>query len=91
VISRTLSIIVAAVYVIFAYLDGGSALALKVFGFCLLPMFCIWWSDAMGGWTGARLGAPSITAESPGCIVHFLGWILLLAPIIAFLVRKFLI
>jgi hypothetical protein len=45
----------------------------------------------MGGWTGDRLGAPSITAESPGCIVHLLGWTLLLVPIIVFLVRKYLI
>jgi len=78
-------------YVIFAYLGGGYALALKVFAFCLLPIFCIWWSDAMGGWTGARLGAPSITAESPGCVVYFLGWTLLLVPIIACLVRRFFI
>lgn len=90
-ISRILSIIVVAMYVIFAYLGGGGVLALKVLTFCLLPIFCIWWSEAMGGWTGARFGAPSITEESPGCIVHLLGWILLLAPIIAFLVRKYLI
>jgi hypothetical protein len=62
---------------VFAYVGGGYELALKAFIFCLLPMFCIWWPDAMGGWTGARLGEPSITAESPGCIVHLLGWILL--------------
>jgi hypothetical protein len=57
---------------------------LPIILFLILPLSCIWFSDALGGWTGfSRAGGPRITQTSPGCLVAFVGWILLLLPIIA--------
>lgn len=87
-IARILSGSIAALYVILAYAGDGGATALKMFIFCLLPLFCIWWSEPMGAWTGSRIDAPSFTGESPGCIVQLLGWVLLLVPIVAGVIIK---
>jgi hypothetical protein len=59
-ISRIISGTLAALYIILAYVGAGGATALKMFIFCLLPIFCIWWSEPMGDWTGSRIDAPYI-------------------------------
>jgi hypothetical protein len=51
---------------------GGGFIA---FGFVILPLACIWFSDAMGGFTGIS-GSVGITASSPGLFVCMAGWIL---------------
>ena len=80
-----------ALYVAAAWWAAGMETALKTLAFCVLPFFCIWFPDAVGGWTGTRLDAPSITAQSPGCLVRALGWVLLFAPLIAYAILKWLV
>ncbi len=69
---------------------GGGGLLLRVACFLILPMACIWYGDAMGSITGPMTGllfsGSSITKESPGCLVAFVGWIVLLLPVIALLI-----
>ena len=36
----------------------------------------------MGGYTGAGMGCGAITSTTPGCLVVFGGWLLLLLPLI---------
>ena len=71
----------ALIYVIIALFAGGGAVALKVLIFLVFPLGCIWFGDAMGGYTGMMRFQP-ITSQSPGCMVRFMGWVLLLFPII---------
>jgi hypothetical protein len=53
--------------------------------YLILPLFCIWFGDTMGGYTGGT-GVSGITAPSPGILVCILGWLLLLLPIILWIV-----
>jgi hypothetical protein len=90
-IGRILSLLLTTLYVVSAYWTGGGETGANVFLFCLLPLACILFPDAMGGYTGTNWGGmrPSITAESPGCLVKLLGWAMLLFPILVWLILKF--
>jgi hypothetical protein len=79
--NRILSLVVAAFYVIGGFVKGGGEGGLIVMGFVILPLACIWFGDAMGGYTG-QAGSIGITAPSPGIFVCIAGWILLLYPIV---------
>lgn len=93
-IGRTISLLLAALYILAGYWTKGAVGGAKAFIFCLLPLACICFSDAMGGYTGTSWGLrPHITAESPGCLVKLLGWVVLLLPIwgggLVWLILKF--
>jgi hypothetical protein len=62
------------------WLEGGE-IACKALVFTILPLACIWFSESMGNATG-MLDSISINQESPGVIIRWLGWVLLLLPII---------
>jgi hypothetical protein len=49
-----------------------------IVGFCVLPVACIWFPGALGDSVGGR-----ITRKSPRSFVWFLGWVVLLLPLIA--------
>lgn len=84
-INRTLSLLIYFYYIYIVYASdqdiGGTV---KVAAWLLLPMACIWFSDAMGQYTGMFLpySRKSITAESPAGCVLFLGWIILIIPLL---------
>ena len=66
-----------------AAVHGGAETAFKISMFLILPLGCIWFSEAMGGYTGLGLlqfGAP-ITNRSPGILVCIMGWVVLLLPV----------
>jgi hypothetical protein len=45
----------------------------------VFPLFCIWYREDMGGYTGPTgLVRQPINQTSPGCLVAFGGWVLLL-------------
>ena len=79
VISRILSLLVAATYVVIALLAGAGFETIKIAVFLVLPLACIWFSDAMGDYTGVAGGGPM--TRTPGIIVAVAGWLLLLAPV----------
>jgi hypothetical protein len=79
-LSRKLSGIVAGIYLLIGFAAEGGEGAAKVVIGLLLPLACIWFSEAMGGYTGATFSA-GITEPTPGVIVWFLGWVLLLLPV----------
>ncbi len=78
--SRIISSIIAVGYLISAYSGGAWKSVVQVGIFLVLPLSCIWFGDAMGGYTGANFGRGAITGTSPGCMVAFGGWLLLLLP-----------
>jgi len=79
--SRVASGAVVVVYVVVAALYWGGGMAVRVAGFCVLPVACIWFSDVMGRYRGIGLRFPvGITSESPPSILFVVGWLLLLLP-----------
>jgi hypothetical protein len=79
--NRILSGLLTAAYVVVALCGGGSEVAFKVALFSVLPLACIWFSEAMGGYTGPSWRG-AITAPTPGLFVCIAGWLLLLMPAI---------
>lgn len=79
--NRVLSILVVAVYVVGGALGGGARVAFVAAAFSILPLACIWFSEAMGGYVGP-IWRGAITGPSPGLVVCGVGWLLLLLPAI---------
>jgi hypothetical protein len=80
--SRVLSVLLAVIYIIVGTVAGGAEVGFKVFAFVILPLACIWFADAMGGYTGQTWTGMPITAPSPGVIVCIVGWLVLLSPVV---------
>ena len=78
--NRVFSGILATIYIIGAFVTVGGEGGFKALLFVIFPLACIWFGDAMGGFTGPS-GRNWITDPSPGLMVCFLGWLLLLIPI----------
>ena len=78
---KTIAILISCFYLIAALLIGKW---LEMALFLIFPLACIFFSDAMGSYTGmSGLGArPWITKTTPGCFVAFAGWLLLLFPLV---------
>ena len=90
--SRIISGIIAIIYLVTAYLADGLELTCRVALFLLLPLACIWFSDAMGRYSSSGIGmrGPAITGTTPGCFVALGGWLLLFLPVIIGLIVCFL-
>ena len=73
--------LVAVAYVVAAYVASGAESAFKIALCTILPLACIWFADAMGGYVGPTTMI-AITNRSPGWAVCILGWVLLLLPLI---------
>jgi hypothetical protein len=77
--NKILSGVLAVIYVVVALSGGGAEAGFKVGLFLILPLACIWFSEAMGGYTGPVWRAV-VTAPTPGVFVCIAGWLLLLVP-----------
>ena len=82
--NRTLSGLLAICYIVVAFATGGGETGCKVMLMVILPLACIWFGDAMGGYTGPS-GSIWITAPSPGIMVQIVGWLVLLLPVFSIL------
>jgi hypothetical protein len=78
--NRILSGPLAMLYVIGAYMHAGVESACKAAIGGILPLACIWFADAMGGYIGPT-SSGSITNTTPGVFVCIAGWVLLLMPV----------
>ena len=79
--SRVISALVAVAYTVTGYRAGGLSTGLDVFGCALFPVACIWFPDLLGSYVG-WLGRTNITRASPEVAVAFLGWVVLLLPVL---------
>ena len=83
--NRLTSLLVAiAILTIFSMGGGGEAF-LRMAIYLMLPMACIWFSEAMGSIANGTFGVFSkvpITQTTPGPIMVIAGWIGLVAPVI---------
>ncbi|HTL15655.1 MAG TPA: hypothetical protein VL793_00380 [Patescibacteria group bacterium] len=84
--NRVLSILVAAFYVGAGGFAGGARAAFLAAAFSILPLACIWFCEAMGGYIGPT-SRGAITGSSPGILVCIVGWLLLLLPAIVELIN----
>jgi hypothetical protein len=50
--------------------------------FLILPLGLIWFGDSIGGYTGMVQGPNMVNQTTPGGALKFIGWILLLSPIL---------
>ncbi len=75
--ARTLSLIVASVYLVVAYLFADTYVLLKIISFLLVGIVCIWFGDPLGRLTGF-MGNISVNQETPDSVIKILGWIVLL-------------
>jgi hypothetical protein len=81
--ARILSISLVGVYLVAAYYLNRIGAIARMTPIIVLGLACIWYSDALGGMTGFRWSRNiNITQTTPGGFVRFLGWLLLLLPII---------
>jgi hypothetical protein len=76
-LSRLLSLFLVLVYVTGTGVMAGTLSALKILAAMLLPLACIWFPEVMGDYTQGH-----VNRRSPPSFVWFLGWILLLLPMI---------
>jgi CDP-diglyceride synthetase len=77
---RISSTIVYAVWIGLSLKTGGVGQAFKTAAFYLLPMACIWFSDAMASYTGVMMGGGRFIEErSHPVFLRWGGWFLLLA------------
>ena len=83
--SKVLSALIAIAYLIPAGYQGGPEVFFKLAAFLVLPLVCIWFSEEMGSFTGV-IGGHSVNAPTPGCLVAFGGWTLLLLPVVLALI-----
>ncbi len=83
--SRTgnlISLLIALLYVVIAFVAGDGELALRMGMYLIVPLACIHFGEELGGTTGVRFRpsffAPVITRPTPGSWVVFMGWASLL-------------
>lgn len=87
------SLVVVLIYLLLLTLPAVGVKAdfgdvLKFLAFTILPLACIWFGDALGGYTGfSRPLGPRITNTTPGSFVVFLGWVILLFPLIVGIIK----
>ena len=81
--SRLLSGVVALLYLGAAAASGEAGILWKLAAALALPVSCIWFSEAMGGYTGLNFATrPAITGMTPGVFIALGGWIVLLSPLV---------
>jgi hypothetical protein len=83
--NRTLSGLLAVVYIVGACVAGGAEVGFKAAMCVILPLACIWFGEAMGGYIGPT-GQGAITSPTPGLLVCILGWVVLILPVIFLIV-----
>jgi hypothetical protein len=79
---RLLSLGIVIVFLILTYQTRGGAWLLPTGGYYLFVLACIWFAEEMGNFVGGA--GPLKTSRSSAGMVRFMGWILLLFPIILF-------
>lgn len=84
---RALSALVAAGYLVAAYLDGGA----RAVGLLAVPLALVvslvWHAEAAADFTG-NLGLTPIRRASPAGLVRALAWMFLLVPLAGWLLSR---
>lgn len=84
-LNRFLSGLLAIIYIVFAFTHFSFVGAVKFSLGLIVPLLCIWFSEAMGGFTG-WMPHVAVTKSSPGWAIWLVGWLVLLVPGIIWIV-----
>ena len=74
-----------AAYIVYAFTHFKFVGAVQFTVGLVFPLLCIWFSEAMGAFTG-WIPSTGIAGPSPPRLVCFLGWVILLIPLILWFV-----
>jgi hypothetical protein len=86
-INRGLSLLVYLGYLGWVYFRGAGLSMLKVAVALLLPMGCIWFSEAFGGYTGLSGNLQVIDTPTPAFLICACGWLLLVGvPVLLYFI-----
>ncbi len=92
-ISKIAAVVISLFYLTAAYFLMGLKGSLKTLIFLVLPLSCIFFGENLGKLTGIRFGLsflrPVVTKPTPGFLVVFGGWLLLLSPLFVFIYEFF--
>lgn len=78
---KTISLVVALIYLLISISGGGEAFLLTL-AFLILPLGLIWFGDSAGGYIGMVKGPIMVNQTTPGGVLRFIGWVILFLPII---------
>ena len=89
---RIISLACAALFYLLGYLYtfDSTAAYIEFFIYLFFCIMLIWYGDELGSITGVKFGhiiSPVISKASPGSVVRFLGWCLLVIPLAIFIGR----
>ncbi|MDD4879307.1 MAG: hypothetical protein PHR22_02485 [Candidatus Omnitrophica bacterium] len=76
-------------YILLAYLVDGTESAFKTIAFLIIPLGFIWFSEAIGNYTGPVTRAAPFTNKTPAFLIAFAGWVVLLLPAVIGLFLSF--
>ena len=86
-IGKRLSLLIAIGYVVLAVMAGGLE-GLKLSIALLLPLALIWFPEEIGNVTG-YYKTGYVNVQTPGIIVSFIGWFILVGlPVILFCLKR---
>jgi hypothetical protein len=81
--ARILSLILVSFDLVLAYVLNRIQAISTMIPVIVFGLACIWYGDALGRMTGFRwFGNINISKMTPGGFLRFLGWILILFPLI---------
>jgi hypothetical protein len=83
---KAISSAIGICYIVLGYLGGGAELAFRIFIFLIFPLGFIWFSEAIGNYTGPVTRGAPVTNKSPAFLIALGGWVILLLPIILTLI-----
>ena len=84
-LDRFISLIIGIIYFALACIfmsDDAEGILLSL-AYIISALALIWYGDDLGRLTGVRFGTypdPVVSKKSPGAIVRFLGWCMLILP-----------
>ncbi len=91
ILSRALSVVVVALYVLIASQEGTEGLLATcggVLAATAIPLLMIWFPDALGNFTGYIGRGGNVDVRTPPGLMAALGWIALLGlPLLPYLLR----
>lgn len=74
--------IIALAYLLTAGLALDPAVAGRLAVFLVIPLGFIWFSEAIGDYTGAGFTRSPVTSASPAWMIAIGGWVVLLLPLV---------
>ena len=81
---KFIALCISSVYLLCAYILGGPVGFVQTLMILIFALACIFYGDVWGSYIGpSYCGSGWITEKTPGWMIIFIGWTLLLMPVTA--------